>query len=78
MAHIHPMENEEFYQRLRRIRQTGGLTVKALSQKIEVPVSTYREWEYGRAIQGMPYPRIAEALEVSLYELMTGQQPNRK
>ena len=38
-----------------------------------MPVSTYREWEYGRSIRGEFYVLLAQALGVSLHELLTGQ-----
>jgi transcriptional regulator with XRE-family HTH domain len=63
---------EKFHVRLKRLREKQDLTMKALARKISVPESTYRDWEYGGAIQGMPYVRLAEALDVGLHELMTG------
>ncbi len=51
--------------------------MKEMAQKIDVPVTTYREWEYGRAIQGEPYVAISEVLEVSLYELLTGTSKDK-
>lgn len=47
--------------------------MKELAQQVGVPVSTYREWEYGRAIVGEPYPKLADALRVSLSELLLGE-----
>lgn len=49
--------------------------MKQVAQKIEVPVSTYRDWEYGRAIQGAPYVKIANVFGISLFELLTGEKP---
>lgn len=46
-----------------------------MAEKIRVPVSTYREWEYERAILGEPYQKLAEVFEVSLSELITGTKP---
>ena len=43
-----------------------------------VPLTTYREWEYGRAIQGEPYGAIAKVLEVSLEELLPGKRPETR
>lgn len=37
-------------------------------------MTTYREWEFGRAIQGQPYMAMAEVLGVTLSELMTGDE----
>ncbi|MES2768109.1 MAG: helix-turn-helix transcriptional regulator [Bdellovibrionota bacterium] len=64
---------ESFASRLKRLRVEKGLSAKDIAQKIGVSVSTYREWEYGRQIKGEPYVRIATALEVTLYKLLTGK-----
>ena len=61
--------------RLRRIRMARGLTTKEVAQAAGVAVSTYREWEYGRAIQGEPYVALSRVLGVSLLELLTGAAP---
>ena len=37
---------------------------------IGVSESTYRDWEHGRKIQGEPYIRIADALEMSIIDLL--------
>ena len=63
--------------RLKRLREAQGLSAKELSEKIKIPLTTYREWEYGRAITGEPYPKLAEVLNVSLHELMTGKKPDK-
>jgi transcriptional regulator with XRE-family HTH domain len=62
--------------RLKQLREARGLTVKALATAAGVPVSTYREWEYGRAILGEPYPRLARALGVGVEYLITGIDPS--
>lgn len=69
------MKNETFALRLRRLRETKGIKVKEMSLLLGVSVSTYRDWEYGRAIKGEPYPKMAEILSVSLQELLTGHCP---
>lgn len=40
--------------------------MREAARRIGVPETTYREWEYGRAIRGEPYPKIAAAFGVSL------------
>jgi transcriptional regulator with XRE-family HTH domain len=65
---------EPFHKRLKRLRQAKGWTMKSFARAIQVPISTYRDWEYGGAIQGQPYIKIALALEVSISELMTGEK----
>lgn len=52
--------------RLRTFRLNCGLSMREAAKKIGVPETTYREWEYGRAIRGEPYVRIARAFGVTL------------
>lgn len=59
----------EFGERLRVLREKRGLTLKGTANLVGVPISTYREWEYGRKILGEPYLKLAEVFEVSLNEL---------
>jgi len=69
------MKPNSIAQRLRRFRTTQGIAVKEAAALIGVPLTTYREWENGRAIQGEPYVKIAEVFGVGLLELMTGKPP---
>jgi len=69
---------ETLHARLTRLRKEQGLTMKALALKIGVPESTYRDWEYGGSIQGQPYVKLSEVLDVGLYELLTGKKPDKK
>lgn len=68
---------EAFGTRLKKLRSNQGLSVAAAARKVGVPVSTYREWEFGRAIQGEPYPAIAKMLGVSLNELFNAETQDR-
>jgi transcriptional regulator with XRE-family HTH domain len=68
---------ETFHLRLRKLRKDKGLTIKSIAQKIGVPETTYREWEYGRSIRGQPYIILAEVLGVSLHELLGGTESKR-
>jgi transcriptional regulator with XRE-family HTH domain len=65
---------ENFSQRLKRLRKLKKLSVRKVAQAVGVSESTYREWEYGRSIQGEPYEKLSSVLGVSLTELMTGKQ----
>jgi transcriptional regulator with XRE-family HTH domain len=65
---------EAFHARLRRFRKKRGLTMKEVAEKLKVPLTTYREWEYGRAIQGEPYLDLAAIFETSVYELLAGKK----
>lgn len=62
--------------RMKAIRQQQGLTAKDVALRADIPLSTYRDWERGVEIKGEPYVKIAHALNVSLYELLTGEKAN--
>lgn len=64
---------ETIGKRLRRFREARGLSVAKVAVYVEVSESTYRDWEHGRAIQGEPYPKLAEILGVGLTELIVGE-----
>jgi transcriptional regulator with XRE-family HTH domain len=64
---------ETFAQRITRLRRQRKLTQKQIAEVLGIPLSTYKEWEYGRRIQGEEvYARLAEVLEVNLKTLLTG------
>ena len=60
--------------RIRKIREHKGLSVQEVSMQVGVPLSTYRDWEYGRSIRGQHYIAIDKALGISLRELLTGEK----
>lgn len=62
-------ENIIFGKRLHEYRIKAGLSVAEIARDVGVATSTYREWEYGRAITGLYYPKLARALNLDLYEL---------
>lgn len=64
-----------FGKRLHSLRKLKKISVAEISKHVGVSQSTYREWEYGRAIMGEPYILLSEALGVSLVQLMTGEKP---
>lgn len=64
--------------RMKKRRLEKGLSLKQISLRAGVPVSTYREWEYGRKIIGEPYLQLSLALEMSLFELITGRKPQKR
>lgn len=68
-------DNEPLNKRLERLRKAQGLTAKAMAQSIEVPESTYREWEYGRGLKLPPFQKISQVLAISVTELVTGHKP---
>ena len=65
---------ETFAKRITQRRQQLGRTQREIANAIEVPLSTYKEWEYGRSVQGEKvYVALAEALEIPLKTLLTGE-----
>jgi transcriptional regulator with XRE-family HTH domain len=71
-------KQDSLSKRLRTYRLTRGLTLKQVADQIQVPVSTYRDWEYGREIKGEPYLALAEVFAVSIGTLMTGATVNKE
>lgn len=69
--------SETFGARLKRLRIQKRFSLKEMAETIGVPITTYREWEYGRAIKGEPYAKLAKVLEVSIAELLTGKQASK-
>jgi transcriptional regulator with XRE-family HTH domain len=59
--------------KLFRFGTKHGLSVRDVADELGIPVSTYRDWEYGKLIRGEPYVKIAELFEVSLDELLRDQ-----
>ncbi len=67
--------NESLSKRLGRLRKDRQLNAKEMAKLIDVPESTYREWEYGRGLKLPPCQKISQVLGVSITELITGEQP---
>lgn len=72
------MKVENFGLRLKKLRTDKSLTVKEMAKRAGIPISSYREWEQGRKILGEPYPKMANALGVSLGELFGMQNVEQK
>lgn len=65
---------ETFAQRIIKQRLNLGLTQKEVAQALKIPLSTYKEWEYGRRVQGEDvYVKLSEVLEINLRTLLTGE-----
>jgi transcriptional regulator with XRE-family HTH domain len=60
---------EPIGKKLEKFRKNKNLTLREMAMRINVPVSTYRNWEYGRNIKGEPYLKITKVLNISLNEL---------
>lgn len=65
-----PEKTMKIGQKLQMLRQQKQLSVKQVAVALGVAQSTYRDWEYGRAIRGEPYSQLAEIFGVSLSELL--------
>lgn len=51
------------------------LSAREVASRVGVSVSTYRDWENGRAIKGEPYTKLAEVLGVHVLEVLEGRSP---
>ncbi len=70
---------ETFAQRITKRRTTLGLTQREVAVAVGVPLSTYKEWEYGRRVQGeRVYVKLSEILELNLRTLLTGEFQHEK
>ena len=67
-------KTEKLHERLARLRKEKNLTAKDMAHAIEVPESTYREWEYGRGMKLPPCQKICQVLGISLSELISGEK----
>src|ERR1700692_1911040 len=69
------MKNDKFIskpmsKKLIELRKRNRLSMREAAKRIGVPETTYRDWEYGRAIRGEPYVQIARAFGISLLDLL--------
>lgn len=65
--------SEPFNQRLKRLREAKNLSASQMAKLIDVAPTTYREWEYGRAMKFPPFLKISRVLAISVTELVTGE-----
>lgn len=63
----------EIASKLKQLRHENKLSAKAVAEELGVAESTYRDWEYGRAISGEPYLALARIFKVSLSELLSSE-----
>ena len=68
---------ESLGKRLRKLRVDKGLKASQVALLLNVPTSTYRDWENGVAIRGEPYVALAEIFGCSLHHLLTGEEVKR-
>jgi transcriptional regulator with XRE-family HTH domain len=60
--------------KLKKLRMQRGFTMREVADGIAVPLITYREWEYGRAIRGEFLIKLAKFFGISAEDL-SGQAP---
>lgn len=53
-------------QKIRQLRLERKMTLKETAKYLEVPVSTYRDWEYGRKMPADAILKLAEAFDVPM------------
>lgn len=53
-------------QRMRELRLEKNMTLKETAFLLEVPVSTYRDWEYGRKVPADIISKLAEIFDVPI------------
>lgn len=53
-------------QKIRQLRLERKMTLKEAAKYLEVPVSTYRDWEYGRRMPADAILKLAEAFDVPM------------
>ena len=64
-----------FSKRLKELRIQKKLSVKEITEKTNIPMSTYRSWEEGVGIVGeAPYFSLSRVFGVSISFLLTGEQ----
>jgi len=61
--------------RMRKLRVERDLTAREVAQSVNVPESTYRAWEAGRAVRGEPYVALSKVFGISVHELLSGVKP---
>ena len=66
-----------FGKRLLKFRTAQDKSSRQMAEEIGVPISTYRDWEYGKLIRGEPYVKIADALGITLDELLRDQPADK-
>ncbi|MEN0058503.1 MAG: helix-turn-helix transcriptional regulator [Bdellovibrio sp.] len=67
--------SHDFAKRLAQLRKERQWTQKQVAEALGIPHSTYKEWEYGRKIQGEGiYVRMADLFGISLRSLLIGAQ----
>lgn len=51
-------------------RKRTGLTIKQAAQKLGVPASTYRDWEYGAKVPALALLDLSKLYGISILKLL--------
>ncbi len=65
-------------QKIRKYRIDKRMTLKETAKRLEIPVSTYRDWEYGRKIPAEVISKLSEVFEIPLSAFMENPSPHKK
>lgn len=64
-------------QKIQQLRLERKMTLKETAKLLEVPVSTYRDWEYGRKMPADAILKLAEAFNVPMTIFAKNEASNR-
>jgi transcriptional regulator with XRE-family HTH domain len=64
--------------KLRALRQAKRMTMKKIATLIGIPVSTYRDWEYGSKVPAEKIHEIAKIFQISVSELFGTEADSNK
>jgi transcriptional regulator with XRE-family HTH domain len=79
MVAYNPAMSQKFGSHLMELRRTAGLSQNALAAKLGVPQSNISFWEkWDKPPRGDILPSLAQALSVSVDELLGYKAPKRK
>ena len=62
-------ESKAFGIKLKHLRVRADLSIEDVAKAVQIAPTTYREWENGRAITGLPYKTLARAFGVTVAHL---------
>lgn len=65
-------------ERLKLFRKRKKITATEAARRLNVPRSTYDDWESGRQISGEPYPKFCEVFGVTYEELFLPIKENER
>jgi transcriptional regulator with XRE-family HTH domain len=66
--------DQDFGKRLKKQREALKLTLTEVARAIEVPKTTYADWENGRGLRMIPLKKLSQVLAISVTELVVGER----